>query len=103
MGGPGGGGSGGAGGGKNGTAGPGTIEGQWKWGGCDDNIDFGSNKSVDFMDVTYAGASNRTDPKTLILRHNNEAGRIVSCVIINTTIIIIRKYLAFLQTKSAKE
>lgn len=50
-------------------------EGDWEWGGCGDNIHFGFRKSKDFLDSRYR---RRSDIKTLIKLHNNNAGRLVS-------------------------
>lgn len=50
-------------------------EGEWEWGGCGDNVNFGFRKSRDFMDARYR---KRSDIKTLVKLHNNDAGRLVS-------------------------
>lgn len=50
-------------------------EGEWEWGGCGDNINFGLRKSKDFMDIRYR---RRSDMKTLVKLHNYAAGRLVS-------------------------
>ncbi|XP_038047181.1 protein Wnt-6-like isoform X2 [Patiria miniata] len=47
-------------------------DGSWEWGGCGDNIEFGYTKSKEFMDTQIR---RRSDVKTLITLHNNEAGR----------------------------
>lgn len=52
------------------------TEGDWEWGGCGDNVNFGFKKSRDFMDAPYR---KRSDIKTLVKLHNNDAGRLVSC------------------------
>lgn len=49
-------------------------EGDWEWGGCGDNVKFGFKKSRDFMDAPYR---KRSDIKTLVKLHNNNAGRLV--------------------------
>lgn len=49
-------------------------EGEWEWGGCGDNVNFGFKKSRDFMDAPYR---QRSDIKTLVKLHNNDAGRLV--------------------------
>lgn len=51
------------------------TEGEWEWGGCGDNVNFGFRKSKDFMDAPYR---KRSDIKTLVKLHNNAAGRLVS-------------------------
>ena len=50
------------------------TEGDWEWGGCGDNVKFGFKKSRDFMDAPYR---KRSDIKTLVKLHNNNAGRLV--------------------------
>jgi wingless-type MMTV integration site family protein 6 len=45
------------------------------WGGCGDNVNFGYRKSKDFMDAPYR---RRSDIKTIVKLHNNDAGRLVS-------------------------
>lgn len=47
----------------------------WEWGGCSDNVNYGFKKSREFMDAPYR---KRSDIKTLLKRHNNDAGRFVS-------------------------
>lgn len=49
--------------------------GDWKWGGCSDNVQFGLNKSKTFLD---ARIRSRRDIKTLVKTHNNIAGLLVS-------------------------
>lgn len=51
------------------------MEGDWQWGGCGDNVNFGFRKSRDFMDAPHR---KRSDIKTLVKLHNNDAGRLVS-------------------------
>lgn len=48
-------------------------ERDWKWGGCDDNVNFGYRKSKQFFDARYR---NRSDIKTVLRLHNTEAGRL---------------------------
>ena len=50
------------------------TEGDWEWGGCGDNVNFGFKKSREFMDAPFR---KRSDIKTLLKRHNNDAGRLV--------------------------
>lgn len=47
----------------------------WEWSGCDDNVNFGNRKSKDFLDARFR---RRSDIKTLVKIHNNDAGRMVS-------------------------
>uniref|UniRef100_A0A4Y0BLC6 Protein Wnt n=1 Tax=Anopheles funestus TaxID=62324 RepID=A0A4Y0BLC6_ANOFN len=47
-------------------------EDKWKWGGCNDNVIFGVRKSKDFLD---ARLRKKSDIKTLVRLHNNNAGR----------------------------
>jgi wingless-type MMTV integration site family, member 6 len=49
----------------------------WEWSGCDDNVNFGNRKSKDFLDARFR---RRSDIKTLVKIHNNDAGRLVSSV-----------------------
>ncbi|XP_050084870.1 protein Wnt-3a [Anopheles aquasalis] len=48
-------------------------EEKWKWGGCDDNVNFGVRKSKDFLD---ARLRKKSDIKTLVRQHNSNAGRL---------------------------
>lgn len=50
-------------------------DGDWEWGGCGDNVNFGFKKSKEFLDSRY---KRRSDIKTLVKLHNNDAGRLVS-------------------------
>lgn len=50
-------------------------DGDWEWGGCGDNVNFGFKKSKEFLDAIY---KRRSDIKTLVKLHNNDAGRLVS-------------------------
>ncbi|XP_063236262.1 protein Wnt-6-like isoform X1 [Bacillus rossius redtenbacheri] len=50
-----------------------AAPGDWEWGGCGDNVNFGYRKSKDFMDAPYRRNS---DIKTQVRRHNNDAGRL---------------------------
>ncbi|XP_014236555.1 protein Wnt-6 [Trichogramma pretiosum] len=49
------------------------MDGDWEWGGCGDNVNFGFKKSREFMDAPFR---KRSDIKTLLKRHNNDAGRL---------------------------
>lgn len=51
------------------------TEGEWEWGGCGDNINFGFKKSREFMDAPF---KKRSDIRTLVKLHNNDAGRLVN-------------------------
>lgn len=46
----------------------------WKWGGCSEDVDFGSMVSREFADAR----ENRPDARSAMNRHNNEGGRMVS-------------------------
>ncbi|XP_061411816.1 protein Wnt-6 isoform X2 [Lethenteron reissneri] len=46
----------------------------WEWGGCGDDVEFGYDKSRQFMDARRK--KDGSDIKTLIDLHNNEAGRL---------------------------
>lgn len=50
-------------------------EGDWQWGGCGDNVMFGFRRSKEFLDSLY---QQRSDIRTLVKLHNNNAGRLVS-------------------------
>lgn len=50
-------------------------EGDWQWGGCGDNVMHGFRKSKEFLDSRYR---RRSDIRTLVKLHNNNAGRLVS-------------------------
>ena len=49
-------------------------EGEWEWGGCSDNVNFGFRHSRIFLDSKYR---RRSDLRTLVKLHNNMAGRLV--------------------------
>lgn len=54
----------------------GPTEGvKWEWGGCGDDVEFGYEKSKQFMDARRR--KGKSDIRTLIDLHNNEAGRLV--------------------------
>lgn len=50
----------------------------WEWGGCSDNIGFGFKFSREFVDTGERGRSLREKMNL----HNNEAGRIVSLILL---------------------
>lgn len=53
-----------------------TGEGvKWEWGGCGDDVEFGYEKSKQFMDAKRRRG--KSDIRTLVDLHNNEAGRLV--------------------------
>lgn len=45
----------------------------WKWGGCSEDVEFGTTVSYDFADAR----ENRPDARSAMNRHNNQAGRMV--------------------------
>ncbi|XP_032581159.1 protein Wnt-2 [Drosophila sechellia] len=49
-------------------------EGQWEWGGCSDNVNFGLRHSRVFLDAKQR--QRRSDLGTLVKFHNNNAGRL---------------------------
>ncbi|XP_044316156.1 protein Wnt-6 isoform X2 [Drosophila rhopaloa] len=49
-------------------------EGQWEWGGCSDNVNFGLRHSRVFLDAKQR--QRRSDLGTLVKLHNNNAGRL---------------------------
>jgi len=50
---------------------------EWEWGGCGDNINYGVRKSREWMDAPFRKRSDMSDIKTLVMLHNNDAGRLV--------------------------
>lgn len=64
----------------------------WKWGGCSEDVEFGSMVSREFADAR----ENRPDARSAMNRHNNEAGRMVGfrrslvadCVVIVFTVSV---------------
>ncbi|XP_076030907.1 protein Wnt-6-like [Oratosquilla oratoria] len=50
-------------------------EGEWRWGGCSDNVEYGYKISKAFLDSRYL-KRRRKDIKTLVMLHNSEAGRL---------------------------
>lgn len=59
----------------------------WEWSGCDDNANFGNRKSKDFLDARFR---KRSDIKTLVRIHNNDAGRLVSYFFLNMSSYVFR-------------
>lgn len=55
-----------------------TTDGEWVWGGCGDNVEYGYKKSKEFMDARKK--KRRGDLTTRIQLHNNDAGRLVGVV-----------------------
>lgn len=50
-------------------------QGEWEWGGCSDNVNFGLRHSRAFLDAKQR--QRRSDLGTLVKLHNNNAGRLV--------------------------
>ncbi|KAI8775893.1 protein Wnt-1 [Biomphalaria glabrata] len=51
-----------------------STDGEWEWGGCGDNVEYGYRKSREFMDARKR--KQRGDFTAMIQLHNNEAGRL---------------------------
>lgn len=51
-----------------------STDGTWEWGGCGDNVHIGYERSKDILDIKIR---RRSDIRSLMLMHNNEAGRLV--------------------------
>ncbi|XP_034097764.1 protein Wnt-6 [Drosophila nasuta] len=49
-------------------------QGEWEWGGCSDNVNFGLRHSRAFLDAKQR--QRRSDLGTLVKLHNNNAGRL---------------------------
>ncbi|KAH8411887.1 hypothetical protein KR222_001281, partial [Zaprionus bogoriensis] len=49
-------------------------QGEWEWGGCSDNVNFGLRHSRAFLDAKHR--QRRSDLGTLVKLHNNNAGRL---------------------------
>ena len=65
-----------------------TITGEgrgWSWGGCSDNALYGAKFAAKFMDSREKGS----DIKSLMNQHNNQAGRLVGCLIKRTSYITL--------------
>lgn len=58
----------------------GSESSAWEWGGCGDDVDFGYEKSRQFMDAKRKRG--KSDIRTLIDLHNNEAGRLVRAILL---------------------
>lgn len=65
-------------------------ETDWEWGGCGDNVNFGLRKSRDFLDARYR---KRSDIKTLVKLHNNNAGRMVSSIFVSLKHTCVTSFL----------
>ncbi|XP_021952979.1 protein Wnt-1 [Folsomia candida] len=50
-----------------------STDGSWEWGGCGDNVFIGYERSKDILDIKIR---RRSDIRSLMLLHNNEAGRL---------------------------
>lgn len=68
----------------------------WQWGGCSDDIEYGYKKSIRFTRNKHIS----TDIKELILKHNNEAGRLVGFYFL--TRHYWDKYILVLQTRQQR-
>lgn len=55
----------------------------WKWGGCSEDVEFGSMVSREFADAR----ENRPDARSAMNRHNNEAGRMVGFLKAHLTVL----------------
>lgn len=64
-----------------------TTDGEFEWGGCGDNVDFGYRKSKEFMDARKR--KRRGDITTIVQLHNNDAGRMVRCEYLEIIIVIL--------------
>lgn len=70
----------------------GPTEGvKWEWGGCGDDVEFGYEKSKQFMDARRR--KGKSDIRTLIDLHNNEAGRLVCYFMFILSQIAVKKFL----------
>jgi len=54
-----------------------SVDGNWEWGGCGDNVYIGYERSKDILDKIRR-RRRHSNIRTLMLLHNNEAGRLVS-------------------------
>ena len=53
-----------------------NIKSKWQWGGCSDDVTYGSKFSKEFLD----SSENISTAEGLMNLHNNEAGRRVRCL-----------------------
>lgn len=60
---------------------------KWEWGGCVDDVEFGYEKSRQFMDAKRRRG--KSDIRALIDLHNNEAGRLVRDVYSESTVVSV--------------
>lgn len=58
---------------------------KWEWGGCVDDVEFGYEKSKQFMDAKRRRG--KSDIRALIDLHNNEAGRLVRDVYLGSRLM----------------
>lgn len=68
-----------------------SPDGDWEWGGCADNVQHGYKKSREFMDAKYR---KRSDLKTQVMLHNNEAGRLVKLFIFTCSSMKKKKHVS---------
>lgn len=62
--------------------------GEFDWGGCSDNIDFGIKFAKEFVDAKERKVR---DARALMNLHNNRCGRMVSCLGLKEAFIKIMK------------
>lgn len=60
---------------------------KWEWGGCADDVEFGYEKSKQFMDAKRRRG--KSDIRALIDLHNNEAGRLVRDVYSESRVVSV--------------
>ena len=71
---------------------PYSGRGDWEWGGCSDNAQFGHKFARDFIDAAERGR----DLRCMMNLHNNEAGRVVSDLIMFSEVTKTQlRYVAF--------
>ena len=71
---------------------------KWEWGGCGDDVEFGYEKSKQFMDAKRRRG--KSDIRTLIDLHNNEAGRLVRNSFRMNTSVCLRSFCLHLKEQS---